>query len=502
MTGIVLGFALLTGAWLGWPGLLLITISTAFAGMMGERRLALLAALVIAAGVGATRVGSQDVPPAPPWTDTTTELHGTVLGGAVDNGSVQRFELIAQPVDDPTADAVRLCATGPILPALTRGDLVRLDGSVRSLADVESRTARYLRSRGCSGTVDADDMFIVERGYGLLAWFDDVRRNLTANIQRAAPGDAGALMAGLVTGDDAAVSKDRRDAFIVTGTSHVTAVSGSNLALIAAMIAWFSTRTTGGKARRWQIATLLALWGYVGIIGVTPPPFRAACIASLAICASWAGRRPDFVTLSVLVAATELIVRPDDFHSLAYRLSTVSAIALVLGLAGHAPKGALGWLRHSVIGTTATQAATSPLLIPAFGRLNVFAIPANIVVAPLCGVAFGFAVLAGLVGFISPGLAVLAAAPGAVVCNVVLAYTGWLAELPGAESGSGIAAIVPPWLWIATGLATVILLSQECRGGIVRSWRELRALDRARQGIAGGAAAGVTVGLAIVTFFR
>ena len=70
---------------------------------------------------------------------------------------------------------------------------------------------------------------------------------------QAAPGDAGVLLSGFVTGDDRALTAARRDAFLRTSTVHLTAVSGANLALLVAVIA--GTGSAFGVGKRFD-----ALW--------------------------------------------------------------------------------------------------------------------------------------------------------------------------------------------------------------------------------------------------
>jgi len=57
------------------------------------------------------------------------------------------------------------------------------------------------------------------------------------------PGDAGVLLSGLVIGDDDAMSFETREQFYNLGMSHITAVSGSNLALLT----WLLLRAWSGR---------------------------------------------------------------------------------------------------------------------------------------------------------------------------------------------------------------------------------------------------------------
>src|SRR3712207_7452256 len=69
-----------------------------------------------------------------------------------------------------------------------------------------------------------------------------------------------ALLAGLVTGDDAALSPARQESFLETGTTHLTAVSGSNLAIllvIAASLGRSEEHTSELQSRQYLVCRLL-----------------------------------------------------------------------------------------------------------------------------------------------------------------------------------------------------------------------------------------------------
>lgn len=494
MTGTYLGLALLAGAAAGWAGVV-ATLGVAGISLLGgRRRLLWTIALVPAAFVGYLRVSEQKPLIVPEFVSGEIQVEGKVDSRPVESGRFQRFELTVRDRESDEIGAFRLCATSPLVPQIGLSDRIQIVGDVRWIDDLDDRSAAYLKSRRCAGTIAAIHVVVMEKGSGIEVRLDDTRRRITAALHRAVPGDSGALLAGLVTGDDTALPSDRRDDFIVTGTSHITAVSGSNLAVIVTILTFAGVM--GGFARRWpwQFATAGILWLYVGIIGPTPPPFRAACVATLAIFAVRFGRRPDFVTLSVLVAAVELLWRPADFESLAFRLSTVSSIALVLGLSGRTPRGWRGWLGNSVYATAATQAATAVFLIPIFGRFAIYSIPANLLIAPLCTVAFPLAVVSGLTGLVSPSLATAVAVPASIPATFVLEIAAFFAGLPGANVGSSLGDIIHPWIWAFFGLAAVVLLSKECRGGLSRIGATIASADTTARAVIAGSVAGALVG--------
>ena len=503
MIGVALGLSLLLGAGTGLAGVVLCGGLAAIAMLIRGRFWLWTLGLVAFAIVGAIRVGEPATLDPPDWAEETGAIVGSVVSGPVDTGRFQRFDVVAVSEEaGPNADSVRVCVNAPLAPQAGRGDRVRLHGEVQWLGEIDGGVRGYLTSRGCRGSLFATSITIVQKATGIRAELDGARREIVGKLQRAVPGDTGALLAGLVMGDDAALDPATRDAFNVTGTSHVTAVSGSNLALIVVIMT--SAGAVAGIARRWQwqLTVVVALWAYVALIGFSPPPIRAAGVATLAVLAQRLGRRPDFITISVLFAAAEVLWRPADFYSLAYRLSTVSSIALVLGLAGRSPAGWRGRLQQGVTTTAVTQLATSALLIPLFGRMTVYAIPANLVIGPLCAVAFPIAMLAAIVSPVSQSLTVAIAYVAAAPAWLTIESVDLFAGLPGAGAGSGPVGNLPRLAYVVVAIAGVIALSPECRGGLRRVKRAFARLETAARVHLVAATGGATIGLAVGCWLR
>jgi competence protein ComEC len=306
----------------------------------------------------------------------------------------------------------------------------------------------------------------------------------------------------LATGDDATMTYEQRQAFVTTGTSHITAVSGSNFALLVMMIS-FAAGFAMSTRSPWRLAAVgIVIWSYAALVGGSPPALRAAIVATLALSAAAIGRRPDFITLSVVAAAVGVLLRPRDIDSLAFQLSTVSAIALVLGLGGRVLGGRLGWLRQGVYSTADTQAATAAILVPAFGRFSLYAIPANVFIGPLCGAAFPIALFAGLTGLVCQSVATAIAFPGAVLAELTLLTVRWFAELPGANIGADRIGALPAPVWVAFGMLVVVALSKECQGGIARLVRNARSADSRVRAVAIGASAGGIAGAIAASLVR
>ena len=450
MTGVALGTAVLGGAAFGalatlaLGGVLLVWAS----GTGARPSWALLGGVVVAALLGDWRVDPLGPPRPLPWADSARGVAGRVATIPTTDGRFQRFVVDVQAVWDGTtrfAAQARLDVTAPAEPTVEIGDLVWLAGAVTPLDDLQTSYANYLRTRRCDGYLFARAMELEERGDDWRRPVAVLRRQLDGVLSRAAPGDAGALLAGLVTGDDHALTRERRDAFVQTGTSHLTAVSGSNVALLVT-IASFGVAGATRRRLLWQIGVVGGIWAYALLVGLEPPVTRAALVATGALLAVRVGRRPDLLTLLALSGAAMVAVAPAVLWSLSFQLSFAASLGLVAVVPSGGVVGLTGWIRAGVWTAGAAWLATLPLQASAFGTLSLVAIPANLLLAPLVAVAYPVAFAAAVVGVLVPPLgeaiAATASLPAELMLRVVDGLGGDAAQLVLPRTGASLTGVL------------------------------------------------------------
>ncbi len=84
-------------------------------------------------------------------------------------------------------------------------------------------------------------------------------------------------------GVETGIPEALQEAFAVTGTSHIVAISGANLTLVAGIFAALARRI-GGRKRELAL-TVTAVWLYTLLVGAAAAVVRAAIMASLALLA-------------------------------------------------------------------------------------------------------------------------------------------------------------------------------------------------------------------------
>ena len=341
------------------------------------------------------------------------------------------------------------------------GDLVRVRGR---LAEPRSRAgypeAELLARRGIHRVLDSATVRVREKGApsGPGALYQ-LRRTLEASLRSALPEPHASLTAGIVLGTRAGTPPELRTALAATGTSHIVAVSGFNVTVLAAMLGYVAIRIVG---RPWALIPMfLVVWGYTLLVGAPPSAVRAAVMVSLVFVAQAVGRLPDPVTVLAVTGALMLAWDPTLLLDLGFQLSFAATAGLILFAGPIADRLPVlpRLVREPLAVALAAEVATLPLALGTFHTLSLVAPLANLLLGPSASAIMLSGALLAALGSL-PGLGQLLAWTTWGLVSYVLAVINWAAELPGAVLFTGRLplAVVVAWygllaLWAAVGSA-------------------------------------------------
>ena len=136
---------------------------------------------------------------------------------------------------DAGAAGFRLAATLPRYPAIEPFDEIVVDGRTRPRPD--SDYGRYLERLGAWGTIQADSLRVVPIPDDPGRRLEGLRRGAGDALAAVLPEPEAGLAAGILIGLRDLVDRDLAAAFTTAGVSHVVAISGWNIAIVAATIA-------------------------------------------------------------------------------------------------------------------------------------------------------------------------------------------------------------------------------------------------------------------------
>jgi competence protein ComEC len=214
----------------------------------------------------------------------------------------------------------------------------------------------------------------------------------------------GGLAAALLLGVKDNLDGELARKYQAAGCSHVLALSGMHLAIVAALAAFFLRKPLGLKAAAALGAVLMLL--YVGLIGVQPSLERSAimCLLGAAAVVGFLPRQP--LSLLAMAFVIQLIIRPAAGTSISFILSYLALGGiLTMGeflhglIRGRLPEFLASPLSASLGAYLATQAVAA-----GFGVVRPVGMLAGLVIVPLTTV-FMIAVIAALpISFIAPFL--------------------------------------------------------------------------------------------------
>lgn len=375
-------------------------------------------------------------------------IHGSPArsAGGVDSGAATgRWRIAARArmvttggMVSTSGAPVTVFADGAAWGSVRDGVTVRLRGVVQPDA-FGTAPAVVIRARG--------DPETLKQAAPWTRWATRARDRLSDSARALEP-DRGGLLRGLVVGDtrgiDAALSADAK----TTGLSHLVAVSGSHMAIVAGLVLVllrrFGPRVSG-------IGVAAAFGSLVTLVGLQPSVLRAVMMGLIGVAAAVVGRSRSGLSALAATVFALLLIDPTLAVSVGFALSVQATAGLIL-LAPVLTRALerrgvpRGWALLVSI-PVAAHLATVPVITAISGRVSLVAIPANIAVAPVVAPALLLGLACLIAGCVWPAAGVQLARLDGPLLGWVTGTAHRLARWPGAAvpwsaSAAGVLALV------------------------------------------------------------
>lgn len=240
-----------------------------------------------------------------------------------------------------------------------------------------------------------------------------VRDALQSNLP-SSPSGGSALVAGLAIGDESAMAPQLVEDMRMSGLSHLTAVSGGNVAIVIGAVialAWLLRLPMLARIG----AALTALVFYVYVVHPEPSVLRAGVMGAVVVVSLLVGGRqpgPSVLATSVIVL---VVIVPPLAVSWGFALSVAATAGIVMltpALRRRMDQSRWGAriptpVVLAIAVTLAAQLATAPVLLAMGAYVGVAAVPANLLAMPVVPIVTIAGLAAALLGII-PGLSSLA----------------------------------------------------------------------------------------------
>lgn len=401
----------------------------------------------------------------------------------------------------PVPSSGLVLVDAPSLASASYGDVVRVSGRLRAPQEFDRFDyADFLGRQGVFSQMDrVSEVAVITRGGGspIVHAVSGLREGIGALFASLLPEPHAGILTAVVTGNEQSIAPSTRDAYAASGLSHLLAVSGFNMTLVAGFaLAWIR------RAQRPMMPVFLglaALLIYLALVGFAASAARAALMAALVLIGHALRRQSNLVVSLGFAAIILTVLTPGALFDVGFQLS----FAAMLGIAVLQPRLdralepftlperpatlPLTVVRTFAAGGTVTisaSALTLPISAAVFGTFPAATLLTNMLVVPLQSV-----ILLGGFVLIAVGAVPILGAALASALLVPLAWMTTVAERSAAAQTSLEVSVHPVIPLTLVGAAVTTSLVTATRP----AW--LDRLGARRVILTGLAAAGIALGL-------
>jgi len=219
----------------------------------------------------------------------------------------------------------------PRYPEYDYGDELEIEGSLETPPELEDFSYReYLARQGVYSILWRPQITLIDRGQvsaprrALLAFKRRAQRVIALILHEP----QAALLTGILLGVETGIPADLMESFSATGTTHIIAISGFNISIIAGLFSGLAQRLFG-KRRAMPVA-LAGIIIYTILVGASAAVVRAAIMGCLYVIATHYGRQTDALTSLVAAATLMTLLNPQTLWDLGFQLSFAATLGLIV----------------------------------------------------------------------------------------------------------------------------------------------------------------------------
>ncbi|TAK89193.1 ComEC family competence protein [Patescibacteria group bacterium] len=274
-----------------------------------------------------------------------------------------------------------------------------------------------------------------------IGWLERLRGRFFIALKEAVPEPMSGFAVGILVGARAVMTDELQRALSVAGLTHLVAVSGYNLTILAQ-----AAQRICGRFSLF-VATAVTLWlvaGFVGIAGFSASIIRASMVAGLGLLITYYGYEARPATILAVPGILTLAWNPDYLiRDMGWQLSFLAFFGVLVFaplLEQRLIKNPT-MLKSLFIESTSAHIITLPLIMWRFETVSVVAPLVNVIILPLVPLAMLLSFITGLLGMAHTGLTAVAAWPTTGLLSLIIAAAMTAKQLPFASVSLGAS----PW---------------------------------------------------------
>ena len=278
------------------------------------------------------------------------------------------------------------------------GDIIAFKANIHKISNLnnpdEFNYAQYMANQGVyysgfviSKKIVSDD----ETALNFTNFIAKIRTNADEIINTNIQNDEGkAIIRALTLGNKHYLSDELKQSFANAGAMHVLAVSGLHIGILYGflnIIFGFLNKTKQLRALK-IILSILIIWGYATLTGLSPSVCRAALMFSVISFGKTINRNISYYNLLAFAALILLVINPLMLFDVGFQLSFLA----VGGIVYFQPRfynlisinnTVLDWVYKLLTVSVAAQLSTAPLTIFYFNQFPTYFWLTNIFLIPL-----------------------------------------------------------------------------------------------------------------------
>jgi len=477
------------GTWAGYPWVAIPAIVlVSFLSFSLRRSYALLLCLCLVALLGGILRIQSSLPAADKDTlqfyndKGIVRIKGLVTADPESTGVALSLRLEAREIEsedtwEKAAGAVLVYV--PQYSSYKYGDLLQVEGELKTPPEFNDFDWRdYLARKGIhSLMVYPDRIELIASGQGLkpLEWVYGLRSRISQALDNVLPEPQGALAQAILLGKRSTIPDDLNQSFFRTGTTHIIAISGLNITIVAGLVLGLGVWLFGRRRPFYFWLAIIAVWGYAVLTGLQAPVLRAAIMGSIWLFADFIGRPRSALPALLLAAAVMIGINPSVVREASFQLSFAAMAGLILLTPYFQSWGRKAlrvsderrtppvFLIDTVSVTLGATLTTLPIIAFYFHQISLVSLPSNLLALWSVPAIMGTAALVGIVGLFTAPVAWVMGWVAWLFLSYMIGVVRFFSDLPFASKQVEVAAY---FVWAYYAVLCIALL-------LVGNWSKL-----------------------------
>lgn len=326
-------------------------------------------------------------------------------------------------------------------PEYAYGDLLNVSCTAKAIKNLDSSFDYriYMAKDGVLYSCDKPKINMIAQGKGniFLSYILKVRELFENNIRRVIPQPEGALADGLLFGGSASLSKEIQNDFSRTGMTHIVAVSGYNVTIIAEylIILGLALGLWRKKAIWFAICGIIL---FVIMSGLPASAVRAGVMGGTLLWAMKNGRLANSENAIIFAGAVMLFLNPLLLRwDVGFQLSFLATLGIVM----LSPLWEKSFIKkHKALGISeaiamslSAQIFVLPIIAYNFHITSLVSLLANVLILPIIPLSMLLVFLVSVSGFVFSGLSMVFAWLAFVPLTYEIKMIHLLAQFPWAS---------------------------------------------------------------------